>query len=100
MVAYDDIVAYESKREPASVRNGWRRLAVVAAGIAATWLVVLPTVGKLDSMKAAIDAREARGIDTGAMFYTDLELMDDVLARSKKFHQQNPDALWRPGSRR
>ena len=89
-----------SVQESVGAVDGRRRLVVVVAVIALMWLIVLPIVGEMDSMKSAIDAREARGIDTGAMFYTDLELMDDVLARSKEFHRDHPDALWRLEARR
>lgn len=84
----------------ADVSAGRRRLAAIVAGIALVWLIVLPAIGENPAMQAAIAEREARGIDSGAMFYTDLELMDDVLARSKQFHRDHPDALWIPGSSR
>ncbi len=72
----------------------------ILAAIALVWLFVLPAIGESAAMQAAIAEREARGIDSGAMFYTDLEMMDDVLARSKQFHREHPDALWIPGSSR
>jgi hypothetical protein len=87
-------------KTPAAISSGRRRLAAIVASIALLWLFVLPEVAELDAMRSAIHAREARGIDSGAMFYTDLKLMDDVLARSKRFHREHPDALWVPDSSR
>ena len=89
-----------STRTAADVGTGRRRLAAIVAVIALLWLIVLPAIGENDAMRAAIADREARGIDSGAMFYTDLELMDGVLARVKEFQRENPDALWIPGSSR
>ena len=89
-----------STRTAADVRTGRRRLAAIVATIVLLWLIVLPAIGECEAMRAAIAEREASGIDRGAMFYTDLDLMDDVLARSKQFHREHPDALWIPGSSR
>jgi hypothetical protein len=86
--------------QAADVSAGRRRLAAIVTAVALVWLIVLPAIGENPAMQAAIAEREARGIDSGAMFYTDLELMDDVLARSKQFHREHPDALWIPGSSR
>ncbi len=93
-------IGNRSTEPSATLNSGGRRLAAIAAAISVLWLFVLPAIGERDSMRAAIDAREAQGIDSGAMFYTDLELMDDVLARSQQFHREHPDALWVPGSSR
>ena len=79
-----------------STNSGWRKLAAIVAAITVLWLFVLPEIGELEAMQSAIQTREARGIDSGAMFYTDLEMMHDVLARSREFHREHPDALWRP----
>ena len=87
-------------RTAADVSTGRRRLAAIVAAIALLWLIVLPAIGNNAAMREAIAEREARGIDSGAMFYTDLELMDGVLARVKEFHREKPDALWIPGSSR
>ena len=80
--------------------SGRRRLVAIVAAVVLLWLFVLPAIGQNPAMRAAIAEREAQGIDSGAMFYTDLELMDDVLARLKQFHREHPDALWVPGSSR
>jgi hypothetical protein len=91
-------VSSDRTTQPAAAsERGWRQLQAIVATIALLWLIVLPAIGKLDAMQAAIQEREAQGIDTGAMFYTDLERMDDVLAKSKQFHGEHPDALWVPG---
>lgn len=63
--------------------------------MAVVWLVLLPAAGRRDALRRAIDSRERRGIDASAMFYTELEVMDDVLERSREFHRRSPEALWR-----
>ena len=80
---------------PAAVaKNGKRQLTAIAVTVAIIWLTVLPAIGKIESVQSSIREREARGIDSGAMFYTDLDMMDGVLARSKQFHREHPRALW------
>ena len=58
------------------------------------WLSVLPSLGRLPSLREAIDERDAHGIDASAMYYTDLEMMDGVIRRNEQFHRQHPEALW------
>lgn len=88
----------QQSRDGTALRSGWRGLAASVFCVALIWLVVLPAVGRSDALKTAIEEQAERGIDASAMFYTELEVMDDVLARTKKFHRENPDALWQPGS--
>jgi hypothetical protein len=69
---------------------------VVTIGV--VWLVVLPWIGSRPGMKRQIEHLDALGVDAGAMFYTELPLMNDVLADVDRRRAANPDAFWRPSS--
>ncbi|MBI1314346.1 hypothetical protein GC176_23875 [bacterium] len=88
----------EQPRAEADSASGRYRLAAAVAVVALIWLGVLPAAGNSASLRSAIEARRERGIDASAMFYTELEVMDDILARNRQFRRDNPDALWSPAS--
>jgi hypothetical protein len=56
-------------KSPAGGRFG---LALCAIGIVAIWGWVLPAIGSLASVSAAIQRTEGQGINAGAIFYTDV----------------------------
>ena len=47
-------------------------LTLCAIGIVAIWGWVLPAIGSLASVSAAIQRTESQGINAGAIFYTDV----------------------------
>lgn len=53
-------------------RNRWKLLAMSAL-MAIIWLVMLPRISRIQSIRTMIDSQQAAGIDPSAMFYSDLE---------------------------
>lgn len=56
-------------------------LAVTTLAIAAVWLLALPWIAEQPRMKAHLDWLDERGIDPSAMYYTELDAMDEILRR-------------------
>ena len=58
-----------------------RRLTFVAITATAltVWIVVLPWVARQPAMSRHLSELERQGIDGGATFYTELEMMDRIL---------------------
>jgi len=82
-------------------RSRWRgrfALAGCIAAMAVVWLVVLPWFGSRPAVRREIERFDAAGVDPAAMFYTELPLMNDVLADLERRRADNPDAFWRPSS--
>lgn len=52
--------------------GGSLSLALCMIGIVVIWGWVLPAIGSLAGVRAAIQRTEAQGIDAGAIFYTDV----------------------------
>ncbi|TWU07653.1 hypothetical protein [Stieleria varia] len=67
-----------SERKNAS---GWTKLALVVCVMAFVWLIVLPRLAKQDVVEARIRWLDEKRIDPAAMFYTELDSMDDYLSR-------------------
>jgi len=57
------------------------RLSFAAVAIIAVWLVVLPALGQLASVRHRIDGNHAAGINPTAVFYTDHPAMTDIERR-------------------
>lgn len=56
-------------------------LALAMVGL--IWLVVLPSSAKRPAMRAHLRWLDDQGIDPSAMYYTELELMEKILARRR-----------------
>lgn len=63
------------------------------------WCGILPAISRQPHIRAEIEHEDSLGIDPSALFYTDLDLMDDVLTRIDRFQQDNPRALWIPDAK-
>lgn len=57
------------------------RLFLAAVVIIAVWLVVLPALGQLASVRQRIEGNHAAGINPTAVFYTDHPAMTDIERR-------------------
>ena len=57
------------------------QLATIVIAIAIVWQVVLPWTANRPQMKAHLQWLDDQGIDPSAMYYTELEVMDRILAR-------------------
>ena len=87
---------FAKKRQSALHR--WLSLGICSSAVALIWLIVLPALSRGLGLQTEIHDRQIRGIDATAMFYTDLDLMDDVLKRIDQFHRTHPAALWLPNT--
>ena len=64
-------------------RHRYTLLAIVAI-TAFTWLVLLPWIARQPEMKSHLSELDRQGIDGGAMYYTELEVMDRILAKLER----------------
>jgi hypothetical protein len=55
-------------------------LAIIALTLA-VWLIVLPWIARQPDMHRHLSELDRQGIDGGAMYYTELEVMDRILER-------------------
>lgn len=75
---------------------GWGSLCAATALIVLVWMVVLPSLAEHPDLKARIRFLDERGIDPAAMFYTELDCLEDVLDRLDHYHRKHAGALWIP----
>ncbi len=61
-----------TKRLQPQRRRGIVALGLCVLGIVAIWGWVLPAIGSLASVRAAVQRTEGQGINAGAIFYTDV----------------------------
>lgn len=66
----------------------------MTATLGLLWLVILPRAAEIPQLRSEIDFLEQKKIDPTAMFYSDLETIEDTVQDISAFHQENPDALW------
>lgn len=77
-----------------SSRTRWIRFLALTALSGILWLVVLPRAAEIPRLQSEIEFLEQRQIDPSAMFYTDLETVEQTVQNINQFHQENPDGLW------
>lgn len=66
-------------------------LLLVAMLISVVWLVVLPAVGRASFVRAEIDRVNAAGINSSALYWTELD--DERLWRRGSFGQVDPSKV-------
>lgn len=72
----------EQKKSSSNARGpAWLVVAIVA--IATVWGIVLPVASTQPLVKQRIDWLRHERIDPNAMYYTDLEVMQDILSRGE-----------------
>lgn len=65
----------------------WRRrfaLVSIAGLTVVIWLLLLPWVARQPRMQQHLSELERQGIDGGAMYYTELEVMEKILHRLER----------------
>ena len=72
-------------------------VAIVAVGV--LWLVLLPNLGEVPTIRAQIEANEAQGINPGAMYYTELEAMPRIIDEVDRKREAASEAFWKPSFR-
>ncbi|MEW4561479.1 hypothetical protein AB1K70_03075 [Bremerella sp. JC770] len=64
------------------VRKTLSLLGVIAV-MAVVWLVILPAHARQEAMRKHLEWLDQQGIDPSAMYYTELEVMEDILRRQR-----------------
>ncbi len=64
--------------------SGSIQLAMIVCLLLFVWLMVLPWMATRPGMAAHLDWLEERGIDPSAMYYTELDAMEEILDRIEK----------------
>jgi hypothetical protein len=77
--------------------KGWLSLCLGALAILIVWMLVLPWIGSRTSVQRQIDSLDRQGVDPAALFYTDLEAMQQIETDLAAISQSHPDAFWRIG---
>lgn len=70
-----------------SPRERFFRLASLAGCIAllsVIWLVILPAYSRQPQMRQHLDWLDDQGIDPSAMYYTELEVMEEILSKQRQ----------------
>ena len=79
-----------------SPRRNWAAFVLGSALLAVVWLVALPWVGARPLMQADLRRQQARGINPGAMFYTELEALPPIVRHVEQLRKSHPEAFWSP----
>ena len=93
---------YSSSESPRMVTSmpewlgAWTNLAAWCLVLSVIWLGLLPRLMDLPPLRREIETLEEQGIDPSAMFYTELDTMDEVRRRLTETHDEHSDAFWRP----
>lgn len=69
------------------------RLAISVALLAAIWLVILPAIAQLSTVRTMIDRHEADGVDPSAKFYSELPAMPVISQRVDEIRRAEPEAF-------
>jgi uncharacterized iron-regulated membrane protein len=78
--------------------NGWARLLAGCAALALVWLGVLPWWGNRPAVRQRMEQLQQRGIDPGAMVYSELECMSAVDAQAADTRRKHPRVFLVPGA--
>ena len=86
---------------PASVhgsglRGGWTRLAIGVGVILVLWLAVLPRIADQPAVRRHIQFLEQQRVDPSAMFYTELDTINEVRSRMTQIRLRYPASFWQP----
>lgn len=83
---------FRNDDDVAARNEGWRlrvaRLAAACAVVAAIWLILLPALARLRPIHDHIERMERARIDPSAMFYTEIEGMDEIRARVDAWREE------------
>ncbi len=63
--------------------RGTKKLALAVLVIAITWGIILPRLAETETVQERNRWLDQRGIDPAATFYTDLPMMDRILAQDQ-----------------
>lgn len=69
------------------------RLAICLAAIAAIWLLILPALAEVSTVRTMIERHEADGVDPSAKFYSELPAMPMISRQVDEIRRQHPEAF-------
>ena len=81
-----------SAMTPGAGRPG-SQLAICLAVIAAIWLVLLPAIAQVSTVRTMIDRHEAHGVDPSAKFYSELPAMPMISRQVDEIRRAKPAAF-------
>ena len=82
-------------RQPRRARRA-AALAVWSLLVGIVWLVLLPAVARQPAFRSDLRRLREQGINPSAMYYTELEMMGEVIDHNERFRREHPAALWVP----
>ncbi len=82
-------------RQPGTARRA-AALAICSLLAAVVWLILLPAVARKPTVRSDLRRLRDHGINPSAMYYTELEMIGEVIDHNRRFRRENPDALWIP----
>ncbi len=86
----------ESRLQSPANRRGTAILLLVTLLMAVLWLYVLPKIGKNPEFQRHIRLREEQGIESAAMFYSDLPAAKTATEHLDQLERDNPHLFWLP----
>ncbi|MBA4104171.1 MAG: hypothetical protein C0485_00305 [Pirellula sp.] len=69
------------------------RLLLALVAIATIWLVILPALAQVSTVRTMIDRHEAHGVDPSAKFYSELPAMPMISQRVDEIRRAEPAAF-------
>ena len=75
-------------------RSGWRRLVVTIGLIVVLWVGILPRLGELPAVQRRMQLLDRHNINPAALFYTELDCMDEVEKQMATTRAKYPRAFW------
>ncbi len=73
----------------------WLSLLVVLIGTAFLWLIVLPSVSEIPSVRERIERNRSAGINPTALFYTDHPAMPEIEKRIEREVSFGTGSFWK-----
>jgi hypothetical protein len=77
---------------PGARRHG-SQLALGLAVIGAIWLLILPALAEVSTIRTTIDRHEAHGVDPSAKFYSEVPAMPMIIRQVDEIRGQHPEAF-------
>lgn len=85
-------------RPQTSLGNRVLSLAAVGAAVAVIWLLILPPLGEIPSVRERIERNRNAGINPTAVFYTDHPAMPEIERRIELDVNSSSGSFWKMGT--
>ena len=76
---------------------GVLKLSIAIALVALIWMLLLPSISDLQSVRSRIDGNRAAGVNPTAVFYTDHPGMADIERNIDSIVNAKLSSFWKPG---